>query len=168
MLRYDRLDASLEQFKNQFSTAGPFPHLVVDEMFDIELIAEAAQHFPNPSDMPERPDRKGVLELTDRQKIHPLLRTVSDDLLSARFVSWLSAVTGIDNLITDPDGRWGLLRQSGDGVEGKIHLAPERNPDNGWYRRLTLIFHFTPELSEDNGGCFQPGHCLPEHSYRLP
>ncbi|MPZ66942.1 MAG: hypothetical protein GEU83_15995, partial [Pseudonocardiaceae bacterium] len=76
--------------------------------------------------------------------------------LSARFTAWLSQVSGLDELATDPQGNWGVLRQSGDGVEGKIHVPPQRHPDKPWYyRRLTLILHLSEDLSEANGGCFQ-------------
>lgn len=155
MIRYEKLEGSCEEWRARFATAEPFPHLVIDEMFRSDLIRDAARDFPSPSEMPEKPNRKGVLELSDRRLVPPLLRQVSDELLGERFTAWLSFVSGIDDLITDPDGNWGVLRQSGDGVEGKIHVPPSQHPNKPWYRRLTLILHLSEGLRGRNGGCFQ-------------
>lgn len=155
MIRYEQLEAAGEEWRACFSRARPFPHLVVDELLDADAVAAAAREFPAPDEMAERPNRKGVLELTDQRLVPPLLRQVSDELLGPRFTAWLSHVTGVDGLVTDRDGSWGALRQSGDGVEGKIHVPPAHHPTKPWHRRLTLILHLAPGLSESNGGCFQ-------------
>lgn len=155
MIRYEELEGSRDEWRVRFVTAEPFPHLVIDELFHPDIIREAARDFPSPRGMPKKPDRKGVLELSDRRLVPPLLRQMSDELLGVRFTAWLSFVSGVDELITDPDGNWGVLRQSGDGVEGKIHVPPSQHPNKPWYRRLTLILHLTPGLSQGNGGCFQ-------------
>lgn len=155
MIRYDELEQSVSQWRDRFTAADPFPHLVIDELFEPAPIAEAAREFPEPGEMAEKPGRTGVLEMADRGRVPPRLAAVSDELLSARFTTWLAQVTGVDGLLTDPEGSWGALRQSGDGVEGGIHVPPQRHPDKSWYRRLTLILHLAEGLSEANGGCFQ-------------
>jgi len=155
MIRYEQLEESARQWRDRFAGAKPFPHVVIDELFDPTSLAEAARNFPDPSEMAEKPGRAGVLEISDRSRVPSRLVEVSDELLGARFTTWLSLVSGLDKLATDPAGNWGVLRQSGDGVEGKIHVAPERHPDKPWYRRLTLILHLSEGLSEANGGCFQ-------------
>ncbi len=154
-IRYERLEGAREEWRARYAAAQPFPHLVIDELFEPDFIAQASRDFPRPGEMAEKPGRKGVLELSDRRLIPPRLSQVADELLGRRFVDWLSLVTGMDQLITDPDGNWGVLRQSGDGVEGKIHVPPARHPSRPWHRRLTLILHLTQGLSESNGGCFQ-------------
>ncbi|MDP8928888.1 MAG: 2OG-Fe(II) oxygenase [Actinomycetota bacterium] len=155
MIRYEELEGSAGQWRDRFAGAEPFPHVVIDELFDPASIAEAARDFPDVSEMAEKTGRAGVLEMSDRSRVPPRLIDVSDELLSARFTAWLSQVSGLDQLITDPAGNWGVLRQSGDGVEGKIHVPPECHPNKPWYRRLTLILHLSEGLSEANGGCFQ-------------
>jgi hypothetical protein len=155
MIRYEELEGSAEQWRDRFAGAEPFPHLVIDELFDPTSLAAAARDFPDPSEMPEKPGRAGVLELSDRGRVPSRLVEVSDELLSPRFTDWLSKVSGVDDLRTDPDGNWGVLRQSGDGVEGKIHVPPQRHPDKPWYRRLTLILHLSEDLGEAAGGLFQ-------------
>ncbi len=155
MIGYEKLEESREECRDRFARAEPFPHLVIDELFYQDRIREAARQFPSPSDMVEKPNRKGVLELSDRHLLPPLLRHVSDELLSERFVAWLSLVSRVEDLFADYEVNWGALRQSADGVEGKIHVAPERPAHKPWFRRLTLILHLTDGLSEDNGGCFQ-------------
>lgn len=155
MIRYEELERSAEEWRDRFAGAEPFPHLVIDELFDPAALAAAAREFPDPSEMAEKPGRTGVLEMSDRSRVPSRLIDVSDELLSARFTAWLSRVSGIDGLTTDPGGNWGVLRQSGDGVEGTIHVPPQRHPDKPWHRRLTLILHLSEGLSDANGGCFQ-------------
>lgn len=155
MIRYAELEGSAGQWRDCFANAEPFPHVVIDELFDPALVAEVARDFPDPSEMAEKPGKAGVLELSDRSRVPSRLVDISDELLSPRFTAWLSQVSGLEGLTTDPGGNWGVLRQSGDGVEGKIHVPPQQHPDKPWYRRLTLILHLSEDLSEANGGCFQ-------------
>lgn len=155
MIRYDQLEGRAEEWRARFAGADPFPHVVIDDLFEPDRLREAAGEFPRPEEMAERPGRKGMLEISDRTLVPPRLRHVSDELLGERFTRWLSFVNGIEGLLTDPDGSWGALRQSGDGVEGKIHVPPARHPDKPWSRRLTLILHLTEGLGEANGGWFQ-------------
>ena len=155
MIRYEELEGSAEQWRDRFAGAEPFPHMVIDELFDPAFLVQAARDFPDPGEMADKPGRAGVLEMSDRGLVPSRLVDVSDELLSARFTAWLSYVSGLDDLMTDPAGNWGVLRQSGDGVEGKIHVPPQRHPDQPWYRRLTLILHVSEGLSDVNGGCLQ-------------
>lgn len=155
MIGYDQLEGAADGWRDRFSSATPFPHLVIDELFHAQQLAEAAREFPRPEDMAPRAGKPGVLELADPAAVPPGLRHASEELLGSRFTSWLSLVSGIDGLVTDPGGSWGALRQSGDGVEGGIHVPPARHPGRPWYRRLTLILHLSEGLGEENGGCFQ-------------
>lgn len=155
MMSYEELEGSAAESRARFLGADPFPHLVIDEVFRPDLLRQAVREFPGPEQMAERGGRKGMLELTDPTSVPPGLLEMRSELLGERFRRWLSFVSGIDDLITDPDGSWGALRQSGDGVEGKIHAPPLRHPNKPWYRRLTLILHLTDGLTETNGGCFQ-------------
>jgi len=155
MIRYEVLEGAADEWRERFSAAAPFPHLVIDDLFDRRQITAAAQDFPGPEEMSPKAGKTGVLELADQGLVPPSLGEVSAELLSARFTSWLSVATGIKVLVTDPDGAWGALRQSADGVEGSIHVPPARHPDKDWYRRLTLILHLSEGLTEQNGGCFQ-------------
>lgn len=155
MIRYAALEESRELCRDRFSAAEPFPHLVIDQLFVPDHLGAAARQVPLPEEMAAKTNRKGVLELSDRRLLPPLLRQVSDQLLSPRFVAWLSFVSGVDDLFTDSKDHWGALRQSGDGVEGSVHIAPRQAADKPWLRRLTLILHLSEGLGEVNGGCFQ-------------
>lgn len=155
MIRYEKLEASVEEWRHRFVEAEPFPHVVIDGLFDPELLVKAARDFPDSTEMVEKPGKAGVLEMSDRNQVPRRLVDLSNELLSARFTAWLSEVSGVDDLMTDPGGNWGVLRQSGDGVEGKIHVPPEHHPDRAWYRRLTLILHLSEGLNDANGGCLQ-------------
>lgn len=155
MIRYDQLEGRAEEWMASFAGADPFPHVVIDDLFEPDGLRAAAGEFPAPEHMAERPGRAGVLEVADRQLVAPRLGDVSDELLGERFTRWMSFVSGVDGLVTDPEGSWGALRRSGDGIEGKIHVPPARHPDKPWSRRLTLILHLTDGLDETSGGCFQ-------------
>jgi len=155
MIRYGELERCPEEWRDRFAEAEPFPHLVIDDLLEPGSLRDAVREFPAREQMPERPGRKGMLELADPALVPPLLADVSHELLGERFTRWLSFVSGIDGLTTDPGGSWGALRQSGDGVEGKIHVPPVMHPTRPWYRRLTLILHLTDGMGEGNGGCFQ-------------
>ncbi len=155
MIRYEALEATAGEWSARFADAEPFPHVVIDDLFQAERLREAAEEFPGPTEMPDRPGRMGMRELSERARLPPRLRLVSDELLAPRFVAWLATLSGVEGVVADPEGSWGALRQSGDGVEGKIHVAPSGHPTKPWRRCLTLLLHLTEGLTESNGGCFQ-------------
>jgi hypothetical protein len=154
-ISYEKLDPSREECRDRFRNAEPFPHLVIDGLFQLDGIRQAAEQFPSPREMPEKLNRKGVLELSDRSLLPPLLRQVSDELASQRFVAWLSFMSGLDGLFSDSQDNWGALRQCGDDVEGKIHAPPGQPGNRRWSRRLSLILHLSEGLTENNGGALQ-------------
>ena len=155
MIKYEQLEGRPDEWSDAFKKAAPFPHLVIDDLFDPDGLRNAVGAFPTIDEMaPKAGGTGGVFELSDRTLLPSPLIQVSDELLGERFTSWLSSVVG-EKLVTDPAGDWGALRQSVDGVEGKIHVPPLSHRTKPWQRRLTLILTLTEAIDERNGGCFQ-------------
>lgn len=154
MIRYGDLTDLAQQWRTSYITAEPFPHLVIDHVFDHTFLAEAAQEFPSISEMQERAGSPGVYQMSDRARLSPRLRMITDELLGKTFGQLLSDITET-RVLTDPAGEWGTLRQSVDGVEGKIHYPPLVHGTKPWRRALILILTVTEGLDERNGGCLQ-------------
>src|SRR6202040_262421 len=78
-------------------------------------------------------------------------------LNSITFLEFLSAVTGIPNLISDPSFEGGGLHQIVRGGKLAIHADFNRHRNYGLDRRLNLLLYLNKDWREEYGGHLQLG-----------
>jgi hypothetical protein len=140
-----------------FQNAQPFPHLVLDDVLDVEH--HALSTFPGP----EWPHWQGLGDTYQRDKlscsdlalIPEPWRDLIIEMSAPPFLEYLTRLTGIAKLVPDPYLEGGGLHLSGPGgilaphtdfhVYGRLDL----------YRRLNVIVYLNPEWSERDGGCLE-------------
>lgn len=138
-----------------FEAATPFPHVVLDGVFD-ELILDAIlREFPDPNaidwtafDNPH--ERK--LATKHASQIPPLARSLIGFLNTSPFVDFVEELTGIRGLIPDPHVDGGGLHQIERGGKLGIHsdfLVQQRLKLD---RRLNLILYLNRDWREEWGG----------------
>ncbi len=152
---FAQLDALAEQRKGEFAAADPFPHLVIDDFLPNEIATQVLAEFPTPGDgwihYSHFNERK--LGLTDIERMGPTTRSVFDALWSDRFTGFLEKLTGIRDLITDPDLDGGGLHQSLPGGFLNIHtdfLAHNRH--RHWSRQINLLIYLNKEWQPEWNG----------------
>ena len=100
-----RLEAALPELHANYVSARPFPHAVLDDFLVPACAAQAAIEFPTLD--PEA--WINYLHVNERKYGNPdpttwgpTLRSIADELMSPRFVTFLCGLTGVDDLIIDP------------------------------------------------------------------
>ncbi|VWX57427.1 Proline 4-hydroxylase (Includes Rps23 Pro-64 3,4-dihydroxylase Tpa1), contains SM-20 domain [Burkholderiales bacterium 8X] len=134
----DRID----QLRQQLNGAAPFPHLVLKDVFNpalLELVAEEFDGLPGDywSDVKTRYEstRRSVLGAN----LGPASQIYFDTINSGWFTEWLSAVTGIPYLLTDPKLFGGGLHESRNGATFAVHRDFNRHRHLGLKNEMVFI-----------------------------
>ena len=141
-----------------YITAVPFPHVVLDDFFDPGLIDLVLSEFPQAGAIPwQQFDNEREIKLASaaESSFGPVTRLFLYHLNSITFLEFLSAVTGIPNLISDPRFDGGGLHQIVRGGKLGIHADFNRHRAYNLDRRLNLLLYLNKDWREEWGGHLQ-------------
>jgi len=138
-----------------YRTADPYPHVVLDGLFDPELLTEALVEFESM----DRSTWHHTVRETERKystedflHMGPVCRQILSQLNAAPFLEFLGQLTGIEGLIADPHLRGGGLHEiCRDGALG-VHADFNFYPRLGLYRRLNVLVYLNKDWAEAWGG----------------
>lgn len=141
-----------------FRSAKFFPHLAIDDFFTREVCDRLAADFPTfrAEDAMNELGEVGPKACTeDVRALGESFRELDDFLQTAEFLGLMSDITGIPNLLYDPEYVGGGTHNNVDGAELDIHIDFNYHPKRRWHRRLNLIVFLSPEWDPDWGGNFE-------------
>jgi len=141
-----------------YANAKPFPHIVLDDFFDPEVVEGVLAEFPSPNAIRwQRFDNAHEIKLASATdaSFGPLTRLFLYHLNSITFLEFLSRVTGIDNLIPDPRFEGGGLHQIVRGGKLGVHADFNKHAVYGLDRRLNLLLYLNKNWREEYGGHLQ-------------
>ena len=151
---FEELDAT--ELARTYAAATPFPHIVLDDVFDCDRVGAAATSFPKA----DGPDWTSYLHLNERKRGNTHLdtwpselRTLANALMSPPFIAFLEQVTGVSALLPDPSFDGGGLHRSERGGFLNIHTdftAHHRHV--GWERRINVLLYLNEDWEEAWGG----------------
>jgi Rps23 Pro-64 3,4-dihydroxylase Tpa1-like proline 4-hydroxylase len=139
----------------QYASAQPYPHIVFDNFFDSELVERILGEFPKPKAINwQKFDNAAEIKLASAAEASfgPMTRLFLYHLNSITFLEFLSRVTGIDNLISDPRFDGGGLHQILPGGKLAVHADFNKHRDYGLDRRLNLLLYLNKDWREEYGG----------------
>lgn len=156
---FERWSSRLPVLAKRYHENRPCPHLLFENFLAPEVARAMAKEFPRPTSN-EWTQYKHVNEnklgLPKRDLFPPVLGTVTDELNSPEFVAWVSELTGIPHLITDPTLEGGGLHQSGPGGYLNVHTDfSKHHAHANWVRRVNLILYLNPGWDEKWGGSIE-------------
>lgn len=156
-VRIDALEGRVEVLAEQFAAAEPFPHVVVDELLTVDLLARASFPHLDWEGWYRSPEQYQHNKVTcgDPQHIPEPFMALIDELSRPRFLRFLERLTGIRALMPDPYLEGGGIHMSGPGGILAPHTDFHLHPRLGTFRRLNLILYLEPDWSEDDGGCLE-------------
>src|SRR5688572_8776876 len=154
-LDYGRMKKLVMQHAEAYRSADPFPHVVLDDLFDPDLLRQVLAEFDamdrgawHSTDRNE--ERKWATE--DIQHFGPTTRSFINQLNGGLFLNFLERLTGIAGLISDPHLRGGGLheirREGRLGVHADFNLYPRLNV----WRRLNLLLYLNENWDLAWGG----------------
>jgi Predicted proline hydroxylase len=154
-LPYGRMKEIVTLYGDGYRTADPFPHVVLDDLFDSDLLKQVLTEFDamdrerwHSSD--KTLERKWATE--DIQHFGPTTRALIHQLNGGLFLNFLEKLTGIDGLISDPHLRGGGLheirRDGALGVHADFNLYPRLNV----WRRLNFLLYLNEAWDSSWGG----------------
>lgn len=141
-----------------YRNAAPFPHIVLDDFFDPELLELVLSEFPTPGAIRWQKfdnEREVKLASATESSFGPVTRLLLYHLNSITFLEFLSAVTGIANLIPDPSFEGGGLHQIVRGGKLAIHADFNRHRTYDLDRRLNVLLYLNRDWREEYGGHLQ-------------
>lgn len=139
-----------------YRSASPFPHVVIDGLYDDVLLQEIVQSLPRRFWAWRSYGRKNKVTvrkyaLGSWDKLPEAVRGALGAIAAEPCVSFLRRVTGIEDLRPDPTLRGGGIHKIKRGGRLGVHIDFNRNKD-GTYRRINLITFLNRSWQPEWGG----------------
>lgn len=152
-----RMHAKLDEWRESWQTADPFPHVCIDGLFDDEIVASISDEFPPLAAqnewVPFRKPNEWMKNATASDRQIPFFtRQFLYALNSRTFVAWLEALSGIKGLISDSEFIGGGLHATMPGGRLGIHTDFNKHQRNALDRRLNLLLFLNQSWDERWGG----------------
>lgn len=140
----------------RYTTADPFPHIVLDDLFDDATLQRVLDDFPKPDQTRwlrfDSPTEKKLGYYHEHSTITPAVRAFLDALNGFEMLLFLEALTGIEGLIPDPYFGGGGLHQIESGGFLKIHTDFNVHPKLKLDRRVNMLVYLNRDWQEEWGG----------------
>ena len=91
----------------------------------------------------------------DVRDVSDTYRSIDRYLQTREFLDYVSTVTGIPDLLYDPDYVGGGTHENRDGQGLEQHVDFNFHPGTRWHRRLNLIVYLNPEWDDAWGGALE-------------
>jgi len=141
-----------------FVEARPFRHLVIDDFFEPRVCERLLADFPSFEDryaLNEMGNVGGKAVRTDVRDVSESYREIDRFIQTDEFLSLISEITGIPDLLYDPDYTGGGTHENVEGQGLEAHVDFNFHPRTGWHRRLNLIVYLNHRWEDSWGGCLE-------------
>lgn len=143
---------------SEYINALPFPHIVLDNFFDIRILKEIVKEFPKMQDrMNGKSNNTTLNKLSFRQPeklslFEPITKEFSEELNSKEFCLFLENLTGIKNLKSDPYLEGGGPHEIKKGGFLKMHVDFNIHPITQLDRRINVLVYLNENWKEEYKG----------------
>lgn len=144
--------------RESYLSADPFPHIVLDGVFPNDLMERVAEEFPSYESARNkgREFRKAKenlkVGLWNYDEFPPAAQAFCDMVSGEDFLAFLTEMTGIEKLLSDPKMVGGGLHLTAPGGRLDVHVDFNYREDFDWHRRLNLLVYFNKEWKPEWGG----------------
>lgn len=165
LIDYDKLTRASDELAEQFRTARPFPHIVIDDFLPADFITTLNANFPDisakkkagsahiPVILEDGTEAQLGKEWLSRERLVPLIyRRLYWELNANPFVGILEKITGIDGIIADPHMAGGGVHRTKTGGYLKVHADFNKHPQLSLDRRLNLLIYLNEDWLPEYGG----------------
>lgn len=138
-----------------YQAAEPFPHIVIDNLFDAADLKQVLAVFPSPEDMPWRQfdsATENKLGYWHTNTVAPAIWDFLQAMNAPPMLAFLEQLTGIDGLVPDPYFGGAGLHQILPGGFLKVHVDFNIHPKLNLDRRLNMLIYLNEDWQEAWGG----------------
>ena len=151
-----RFKADPIALRDAYSRADPFPHAVIDGLFDDADLERVLRDFPRPEQMQwarfDNPRERKLGYFHESSAISDDLRAFLDAMNGFETLLFLEGLTGIEGLIPDPYFGGGGIHQIEPGGFLKVHVDFNVHPKLKLDRRLNMLIYLNRDWREEYGG----------------
>lgn len=141
----------------QYRSASPFPHVVIDDFLCLDVLRAVVSDFPEPRNHIEFARNQERL----KHQYHPgdctglPVRNLFAELNSQAFLVFLTEMTGMKGLISDPYYFGAGLHETRPGGHLGIHADFNRHGKMNVERRLNLLIYLNEDWQNSYGGALE-------------
>ena len=150
--------ARRDQLAREFRDAEPFRHVAIDGFLDPAFCRALLDEFPRFEAryaLNETGAVGGKAVRMDVREISDTYRALDRCIQAPGFLDLVSHITGIPDLLYDPDYIGGGTHENVQGQGLDPHVDFNYHPGTRWHRRLNLIVYLNPEWDEAWGGALE-------------
>lgn len=155
---FEELKAFSAQFHKSYQSAGPYPHICLDGIFNTALLRKLVSDFPDLNTTgAQKFDNPNELKWASKGEyaFNSQLKNFLSFLNSQPFLELLTGITGIQGLVPDPYFWGGGLHEIKKGGFLKIHADFNKHPILNLDRRINLLIYLNEDWEETYGGHFE-------------
>jgi Rps23 Pro-64 3,4-dihydroxylase Tpa1-like proline 4-hydroxylase len=151
----------IDGLRRQFNEAEPFRHLCIDGLLAPELAREAAAAYPSFESALagghafDHVNERKKVQVTDASKFPPPVQRLHEAISSQAFRDQLGEITGIPNLLADPQLVGGGMHVTGPHGRLDVHVDFNYVEDRKLHRRLNILIYLNPQWHHDWGGAVE-------------
>src|SRR3984885_6123668 len=147
----------LPQLSRQYQSASPYPHIVLENFLDPEVLDDCIAEFNKLNESDEwinythyNEKKKGLNKL---DLLPVAIKGTINELNSPEFLQFLSTLTGIKDLQKDDFLEGGGIHQSTKGGYLNIHADFTVHPHHrNWQRRVNVLVYLNKNWQDEWGG----------------
>jgi Rps23 Pro-64 3,4-dihydroxylase Tpa1-like proline 4-hydroxylase len=138
----------------QYRDASPFPHIVIDDFIDPEVLHAVLADFPSSDNKQffDRHQERFKFQYQPHESPAGLVRNLFAELNSRAFLTFLEEMTGIEGLISDPYFEGGGLHETKRGGHLGVHADFNVHGRLKVERKLNLLIYLNENWRDDYGG----------------
>jgi hypothetical protein len=141
--------------RTNFQGSQPFPHIIIDNFLEPAFASKLLAEFPAFDEGRAIADNGrigGKSTKPNMRELAPSFQALDVLFSSKEFLSWMSRVTGIPDLLYDADYFGGGTHENLNGQDMSVHVDFNYHPTQGWHRRLNALIYLNPTWEENWGG----------------
>lgn len=154
-LNYESLYERAKQSSTLYKETLPFPHIVIDDFLEEDVVNTLFESFPSQSDIAWwKYDNVFEKKLAQNNALilPPVYREIFKEFNSGEFIKFLEQLTSISGLLPDPHLGGGGLHQILPGGKLDVHADFNFHNDLWLHRRLNMLVYLNKEWKDEWNG----------------
>jgi hypothetical protein len=150
---------SLDQATQEFQSAQPYPHMVVDNFIAKDVIDEVIKHLYGSIDQLGKKftdTAQAGKAISTGTEVPLILELLAGKLASPAMIKFVESVSGIKSLIPDPyyNTNVGYYHMTKPGGRLSSHVDDSHHATMAIPHSVNIVIYLTPEWDDKHGGAF--------------